>query len=44
MFDFDKFASNEDFSVETERDLWEGYEQWLEEQADRHEYELMLEM
>lgn len=24
--------------------LWEGYEAWLEEQADRHEYERGLEM
>lgn len=24
--------------------LWEGYEEWLDEQADRAEYERMVEM
>lgn len=44
MFDIAKFESEEEFSVETERELWDGYEAWLEEQADRREYELGLEM
>lgn len=44
MFDMMAFESTEEFSVETERDLWEGYEAWLEEQADRAEYERMVEM
>lgn len=44
MFDFDKFASDEEFSVEAERELWAGYEAWLDEQADRAEYERMVEM
>ena len=38
------FDSDEEFSVETERDLWEGYEAWLDDQADRAEYERMVEM
>jgi hypothetical protein len=44
MFDVAKFESEEEFSVETERELWEGYEAWLEQQADRAEYERMVEM
>ena len=44
MFDIAKFESEEEFGVETERELWEGYERWLEEQADRAEYERMVEM
>jgi len=44
MFDIAKFESDEEFSVEAERELWEGYEAYLEEQADRHEYERMVEM
>lgn len=44
MFDIEKFESDEEFSVETERDLWEGYEAYLNEQADRFEYERMMEM
>jgi hypothetical protein len=27
-----------------EHELWEGYEEWLDEQADRAEYERMVEM
>jgi hypothetical protein len=41
---FVMFESNEEFSVEVERELWAGYEAWLEEQADRAEYERMMEI
>jgi hypothetical protein len=30
--------------LELDETLWEGYEEWLEEQADRAEYERMVEM
>ena len=30
--------------LELDKTLWEGYEEWLEEQADRAEYERMVEM
>lgn len=43
----DLYFSEEEFSVEREREIVEEYERYmaqLEEQADRHEYELMLEM
>ena len=30
--------------LELDETLWEGYEEWLEEQADRAEYERMMEM
>ncbi len=30
--------------TEDEREFWEGYEEWLDEQADRAEYERMVEM
>lgn len=40
----EKFFSDDEFSVEVERELWEGYEAWLEEQADRNEYERSLWM
>lgn len=30
--------------LDLEKELWEGYEEWLEEQADRAEYERMVEM
>jgi hypothetical protein len=29
---------------ELDETLWEGYEEWLEEQADRAEYERMMEI
>ena len=38
------FESNEDYSAEAERELWEGYEEWLEEQADMYQYERGLWM
>ena len=44
MFDVAKFESDAEFSVEAERDLWEGYEAYLDEQADRHEYERSFEI
>ena len=44
MFDITKFESTEEFSVEAERELWAGYEAWLEERADRAAYERMMEM
>lgn len=44
MFDIAKFESDEEFSVEAERELWEGYEAYLDEQADRYEYERGLEI
>ena len=30
--------------LELDETLWEGYEEWLEEQAERAEYERMVEM
>lgn len=27
-----------------EQEFWQGYEEWLDEQADRAEYERMVEM
>lgn len=30
--------------AELDETLWEGYEEWLDEQADRAEYERMVEM
>ena len=30
--------------LELDETLWAGYEEWLEEQADRAEYERMVEM
>lgn len=30
--------------LELDETLWEGYEEWLDEQADRYEYERMVEM
>jgi hypothetical protein len=30
--------------LEHDETLWEGYEAWLDEQADRAEYERMVEM
>lgn len=44
MFNMTDFNSDQEFSVETERELWEGYEAWLDEQADRFEYQRMVEM
>ena len=44
MSDMEKFLSDEEFSVEVERELWSGYEQWLDEQADIYEYERSLWM
>lgn len=44
MFNIAKFESNEEFSVEVERELWEGYGAYLDEQADRYEYERGLEI
>jgi hypothetical protein len=44
MFDMTTFESNEEFSVEAERELWEGYEAWLDNSAERHFYELAVEM
>jgi hypothetical protein len=44
MFSMTDFNSDEEFSVETERELWEGYEAWLDEQADLNDYERSLEM
>lgn len=38
------FESDEEFSVEAERELWEGYEAWVEEQAERDSYERGLWM
>lgn len=29
--------------LDLEKELWEGYEEWLEEQADRYDYERGLE-
>ena len=29
--------------LELDETLWEGYEEWLEEQADRNAYELEIE-
>lgn len=29
--------------LELDETLWEGYEEWLEEQADRNDYELEIE-
>jgi hypothetical protein len=31
-------------SVEEEQEFWEGYEAWLDEQADLAAYERMVEM
>lgn len=31
------------FDTTEEQELWEGYEQWLDEQADLFEYEQELE-
>lgn len=28
--------------IELEKELWEGYEQWLDEQADLYDYECGL--
>ena len=30
--------------LELDETLWEGYEEWLNEQAERAEYERMVEM
>ena len=31
-------------TAEDERSLWEGYEAWLDEQADLADYDRMVEM
>jgi hypothetical protein len=30
--------------MENDKSLWESYEEWLDEQADRESYERMLEI
>lgn len=35
---------NEDVIMTEEQEFWQGYEEWLDEQADRAEYERMVEM
>ncbi len=44
MFSIAAFESDEEFSVEAERELWDGYVAYLDEQADRAAYERMVEM
>ena len=30
-------------AIESDKELWQGYEAWLDEQADLYEYQTMIE-